>query len=418
MGKHSFHAVLVDAEGKHMYGACFDRVQKYSLESGALEAEYILPDAASQSKEPAATSPPRKKAKTEENGEEKKTDEEKKTGGNQQDGVKAIRTLHFTRSGKYVIATESKSVLLLDAGDLSLYSQRTFPKRPSAVVTSIDDEDLLVGDKFGDVYSVPLLSKDALVLSSSEAAKESKESKNIEPILGHVSMLVDMTLVENNGKQYVITADRDEHIRVSRYPQSFIVERWLFGHKEFVSSLCVIPWATEILVSGGGDDFLAVWNWTTGELLQKFDIRSVISKHLTEEFHTALRKGGDLEISVTAIVPLPKTKQLAVLCEATNVVIVLDMDDQTKKLETHSSREHNDCLITDIAASADGNILLKSLDGDHLIAGDKIDEAGELTPWDTPALPKIDSNGSVELREGDVGYPLYSIKHLRKRGEF
>lgn len=411
--KHPFHSIITDSEAKYLYGAFAERVQKFSIATGKLEAEYILPGSTGSAVTEAVDSPPRKKTKTDENGGVK---EEKSSEGNKQEGPKAIRQILFSRDEKYIIATESKSVLILDALDLSLFSERTFPKRPSAVDTSVDDKDLLVGDKFGDVYSVPLLSKDALVLSSSEAARDA-QSSSIEPILGHVSMLVDLTVAENDGKQYVITADRDEHIRVSNYPKSFVIERWLFGHTEFVSALCVLPWAKDTLISAGGDDFVAVWNWVTGELIQKFDIRSLIIDHLTEEFHTALRKGSDLEISVATIVPLAKFNQVAILCEATNAVIVLQIDEQTKTLTHLHTLEHPTSRIIDITASSDGSVLFASLDGAELVSGYTTTSSGQLEAIESPALTNISTHGSVAQNEGK-GFQLYSIKHMRKRGEF
>ena len=55
-------------------------------------------------------------------------------------------------------------------------------------------------------------------------------------ILGHTSPLTALFL--SDDEQYIVTADRDEHIRISRYPQGEIVERFLLGHKQSVSQVC------------------------------------------------------------------------------------------------------------------------------------------------------------------------------------
>jgi len=135
--------------------------------------------------------------------------------------------------------------------DLDLHEIATheFPKRPSAF--AVHSHDLVAADKFGDVF---------------RAALESPtDPKNLPTILGHMSVVLDAVLLE----RYIITGDRDEHIRVSRFPQSFVIEQFLLGHTAFVSHLAVHD---DILVSGGGDSFVLVWNWKTGEQLGKIDV--------------------------------------------------------------------------------------------------------------------------------------------------
>ncbi|AEO53972.1 hypothetical protein MYCTH_2295948 [Thermothelomyces thermophilus ATCC 42464] len=76
---------------------------------------------------------------------------------------------------------------------------------------------------------------------------------------------------EARVREYIITADRDEHIRVSRgIPQAHVIEGYCLGHEDFVSRLCVAPGGKEdILISGGGDDYLFVWDWARCRLLGK-----------------------------------------------------------------------------------------------------------------------------------------------------
>jgi tRNA (guanine-N(7)-)-methyltransferase subunit TRM82 len=198
------------------------------------------------------------------------------------------------------------------------------PRRPSAVCFAADERYILVGDKFGDVYSLPLIQnheddaafqqqmhESSTPFSSKpkgpaateltvhsmrnrkvleQQLKEDPVEKLREPLkfvhqilLGHVSMLTDLvsvTTVDPNSqrsKSYIITADRDEHIRVSRgAPQAHIIENFCLGHRQFVSKLCLIN--QDILASGGGDDDLFIWNWKQSKILTKISIASMIGK--------------------------------------------------------------------------------------------------------------------------------------------
>lgn len=198
------------------------------------------------------------------------------------------------------------------------------PKRPCAVTLTPDNSTIICGDKFGDVYSLPLLPKGDVVLplrKNTEAPKTAKPSatkltvhtqRNLQALeqqlrhpraaqeksgnalalkllLGHVSMLTDVALVSvptSNPiatRSYTITSDRDDHIRVSRGPsQAHVIHGYCLGHTSFVSRLCIIPWDPKILLSGGGDDSIFCWDWLEGRILQKIPIAQGGSSHETE----------------------------------------------------------------------------------------------------------------------------------------
>jgi hypothetical protein len=67
-------------------------------------------------------------------------------------------------------------------------------------------------------------------ISETSDAEKQEEMKKNKPIVGHVSMLTDMTL--SNDEKYIITADRDEHVRVSRFPNGYNIESYCMGHTE------------------------------------------------------------------------------------------------------------------------------------------------------------------------------------------
>ncbi|PHH83624.1 hypothetical protein CDD82_6070 [Ophiocordyceps australis] len=203
-------------------------------------------------------------------------------------------------------------------GTLALVSKRTMPKRPSAVCISADSQ-IICADKFGDVYALPLVpspiqpsstpfqypSSKSLVPAASSLTVHSKRnlealenqrrqlelqrqkrahdgaaavkpdvlSFNLTLLLGHVSMLTSLALGESDGRHYILTADRDEHIRVSRYPpQAHVIENFCLGHKQFVSNILIPPSRRDVLISGGGDHHLFVWDWKAGRLLFKTNV--------------------------------------------------------------------------------------------------------------------------------------------------
>jgi len=200
----------------------------------------------------------------------------------------------------------------------SYSSGRVMPKRPCSLALTADGNTILSADKFGDVYALPLVpspgdeSSRAASASSTPAPvtqppkgantftvhsqrnrraledqlrqREANVKRDLPKegptfahhiLLGHVSMLTRILSVKDSqGRPYIITADRDEHIRVSRgIPQTHVIETYCLGHGSFVNALCT-PLAArgEILVSGGGDDALYVWDWLRGKLLGTTDL--------------------------------------------------------------------------------------------------------------------------------------------------
>ncbi|KAJ9648411.1 tRNA (guanine-N(7)-)-methyltransferase non-catalytic subunit trm82 [Coniosporium tulheliwenetii] len=217
------------------------------------------------------------------------------------------------------------------------------PKRPCAITLTADDNTILCGDKFGDVYGLPLLSSPeadaAAARQQEEAASKSfvpsatnltvhsgrnrkalenqlksanQQAKTKEPLkfahellLGHVSMLTDVAFVafdevtslDRKPRSYILTSDRDEHIRISRAPpQAHIIEGYCLGHKEFVSKLCLPK--PGILVSGGGDDEVFVWDWRDSRLIDKISLRNAVFKTLSKRPGQGATKVAEDDVTI------------------------------------------------------------------------------------------------------------------------
>jgi len=223
-------------------------------------------------------------------------------------------------------------------------SHRVMPKRLCAIVLTPDEETILAGDKFGDVYSLPLhpsrdytrrpsgarQSKEPFVPSATELtvhtkgnlealrqqrelkrANSRKEGPDFEHklLLGHVSVLTDVVVTELHAgpkrKQYILTADRDEHVRVSRgVAQAYIIERYCLGHRDFVSRLSILPWASGMLVVGSGEPSLKVYDWLDGRLLDEELFHGTIQEDIGPILERNKEERGLNRLSVAGIWPI------------------------------------------------------------------------------------------------------------------
>lgn len=86
-------------------------------------------------------------------------------------------------------------------------------------------------------------------------------------LLGHTaSMLTGVRLV---GGTTLLTADRDEKVRVSSFPQTCIIKGFLLGHSAFISSVDAVN--DDMCVTCGGDFTVRLWSLSTFEQLAQVD---------------------------------------------------------------------------------------------------------------------------------------------------
>ena len=227
------------------------------------------------------------------------------------------------------------------------------PKRPCAVTLTPDESTLLCADKFGDVYALPLLghtyessaldqgegqkdvgniqanvpdpfmpsassltvhtkrNRDALRQQQNMIKKKSeKKPVNFDHrlILGHVSLLTDVicaSVQSDTGisRTYILTADRDEHIRVSRgLPQAHVIEGYCLGHRQFISKLCLVPSHPQLLFSGGGDDFLLLWDWPAGQVKYQIDLKAQVEDFCrSTTVASKIHQGESIDLSADRI---------------------------------------------------------------------------------------------------------------------
>lgn len=176
-------------------------------------------------------------------------------------GNKAITCICCSKNDDFIaISMENKQVVLFDS-DFTV--KRNFvSNRAVSKMCFTRDNNLLLADKTGDVmlYTV--------------------ENEDCKVILGHLSMLLDVKL--SDCERFVITCDRDEKIRISCFPNSYNVQSYCLGHKEFVTNIEVCG---DLLISASGDGTVRFWDFLNGTQLSVIDTNEQIDdKSLLQRF--------------------------------------------------------------------------------------------------------------------------------------
>lgn len=174
--------------------------------------------------------------------------------------------------------SDDKSLRVYSTNPLKLLSTRQTGKKCSDISFS-PSGDIVVSDKVGDSYRYPLEPRPASEKrpTTTELASDPSKNPDADILLGHVSTLTAHTF-SLDGKR-IITADRDEHVRVSRYPLSYVIDKYLFGSNGFVSALHVPESRPELLISGGGENSLRIWDWQAGRQVGSVGIWEAVLPH-------------------------------------------------------------------------------------------------------------------------------------------
>ena len=145
------------------------------------------------------------------------------------------------------VSTKNSSIVYRTPKRVSCFAFSDLPMDDGSSSTT-KSTLLISGDVAGDSYAYNLLQKGQRLL------------------LGHTaSMLTDIAIVDRDDiasssrRRLLLTADRDEKIRISQFPDSYILEGFLLGHTAYITAFTTIP-SSYLAVSCGGDMTLRLWN--------------------------------------------------------------------------------------------------------------------------------------------------------------
>lgn len=151
------------------------------------------------------------------------------------------------------IADSHKRLLIYETTSWSIVRQVSTERKVSLITFNSTGTRVLVADRTGDVYLID--------------CNAGKAETSVTLLMGHLSIILSMEMTPDD--RFLITADRDEKIRVSHFPNSYNIQSYCLGHGEFVSSVVVMD--TETLITGSGDGTIRMWKLSSGKLISSVD---------------------------------------------------------------------------------------------------------------------------------------------------
>ncbi|GAB5576229.1 tRNA (guanine-N(7)-)-methyltransferase non-catalytic subunit WDR4 isoform X2 [Prionailurus iriomotensis] len=213
-------------------------------------------------------------------------------------GSDTVLASTFSKSGSYFALTDDRTVV----------------RRCTALTFTASEEKLLVADKSGDVYSFSVL--------------EPQGCATTYPTDGPGEGWGRPDLAVSPDDCYVLTADRDEKIRVSWAAAPHSIESFCLGHTEFVSRIFVVPDHPELLLSASGDRTLRLWEYRSG--------RELHCCHLTSLQEPAEPWGDEIwpseRFAASRITYRSQDGCVALLCDCIPAVYVFQLDAARQQL--------------------------------------------------------------------------------------
>jgi hypothetical protein len=166
---------------------------------------------------------------------------------------------------QYLIACYSnKLTFCWNIQTRELIGSNNTAKKPTAITTAAlptdqskikeGEEVLLVSDKGGEVWAMPIPSL----------------SKRVR-LFGHTGSVITDTLVTKTASSSsnspphlsIFTADRDEKIRITEFPATYVVQSYLLGHTDVITTMALSRHnrlsSEGYVLSAGWDHKLCVW---------------------------------------------------------------------------------------------------------------------------------------------------------------
>lgn len=262
---------------------------------------------------------------------------------------------------KFAVLSDSlKQVYLVRLSDGQVQDHYRAEKCPTCILIESCDEEkvgVLVADRFGDVSRVVF------------HLGEEKKSAEVNVIVGHVSIITDMAIAGDS----LITADRDEKLRVTCRTSPHTIKSFLLGHTEYVVATEVI---NDKVISVAADGTVRLWNLdadSSDSKATQLDIfvidaekygRKVKAEKVISKTETDAQVEEEVE-EVEKLIVEPYSMSVckdnvAITFDRSSLVLVLEVnDDKIKLIQDIALPEGNQVLS---AVHLEGDLQILTLD--------------------------------------------------------
>lgn len=154
----------------------------------------------------------------------------------------AIRAISFNHDGSMIAtAGEDKRIVFwsLENSEWKPIQSFLHAKKIMTVDFESDSNDVVFGDKFGDFFRL-------------------KNMTEPEILFGHLAAVSSALM--SNKRSLLVSADRDEKIRITQFPKYWNISSFLFGHKRYISGLSFFNAHETEIVSAGADGLVFLWD--------------------------------------------------------------------------------------------------------------------------------------------------------------
>ncbi|ETM03721.1 hypothetical protein L917_00094 [Phytophthora nicotianae] len=290
--------------------------------------------------------------------------------------------------------------LNLTAETLVLKASRSVPRSATCMTvghlklpTGETKYAIVVGQKTGEAVAVPFPDVD----------------RDLKTLLGHTTSMVTHVAV-NHDSSLLLTADRDEKLRVSRFPNAAVIESYCLGHAASLTKVACSAVTPDLVVSTSMDNTLKLWQMTTGKLLASETLLpgvEVSLEPLDEEASSASDSGRQAAKSLinVSLAICPKANVVAVLVNYQHVrffEVVADGEAHTLK-ELEISNEDVQTLLAnepcELLFTEDENLAVSYKKNPFLQLFSLSKESKRLSPVDTVSAAFKDFRTAAETIE-------------------